>query len=221
MQVLILPDLYETATPWQAVVDALTQAGLFADVVTYEPPRHADVSSVVDDVQQRLVDKTYIVGSGIGGRIAIQLAARQPHHLAGVMLLSTPAVPAPGVAHFFTKLLRLITTPIRILVPHRLRVKLIELSKQLLPNNPQRKKYKEIASPTLETFLPKIADPLLLLWGKHDNAVTPTVAEVLSELLDEVEIKHDLVYVADGGSKLHVTHAKLVSQTIIHALSED
>jgi pimeloyl-ACP methyl ester carboxylesterase len=215
MQVLIIPDLYESPTHWDRVLHHLTNAGVFATIVEYKPPRDEDVSEIVEDIQHHLVDETVVVGFGIGGRIAIQLAAQEPHQLAGVLLMSTPAMKAPGVRSFLKRTLMFVTTPLRILVPYYFRKKLENVYLRYYPGDPKKILYRRITADDQDAFLGKISDPLYLLWGSEDDVVRPAVASVISETLDYADVPHQTQIVAGGSRALHQTQPDLVAQTVL------
>ena len=218
MRILLIPDLYESPDQWQAVIDAFATFDLPADVFTYEPPRTSDLSNIVADVTQHLIDETYVIGYGLGGRIAIQLASQNPHHLAGSMLISTPAVPAPGFAAFLYKIWRVVTTPIRILIPFYFRKKFVTSIKKLRPGDPKKSVYRELTAPPMDSFFLKITDPVLILWGARDSKTKPKIAERISEIMHEMDVKHDVQFVANGQAALHRTHPLVVVSAAISVL---
>jgi len=215
MQVLLIPDLYEPATHWEALKQQLEKASLYTNIYSYTPPRNEDISDIVEDLKRNLVDETILVGSGIGGRIAVQVAAQQPHQLAGILLLSTPAMKAPGVRSFLLRVFLFITTPIRILIPYYARKKLENLYKRLYPGDPKKMLYRKIIADEQDAFLTKIADPLYLLWGSDDSRVPPAVANVISEKLDYADVAHDMQIVAGGDHRLHQLQPDLVATVIV------
>lgn len=214
MQALIIPDLYEPADHWETVKQHLDEAGLFTTIYTYTPPRNEDVSEIVDDIAHHLVDATIVLGYGVGGRIAIQLGARQPHQLAGIVLLSTPAMKAPGFRALVLRILRVIFTPVRILIPYYFRKKLAKQFKKILARDEKKLLYLEVIEPDQSTFLAKITDPLYLLWGSDDKKVSSDVATVMSEALNYADVKHTLEIVAGGDGALHRSQPKLVANTV-------
>lgn len=221
MQVLIIPDLYEPVANWSQVKQQLENAGFFTNIYEYQPPRNPDVSEIVEDIHHHLVDTTIVVGFGIGGRIAIQLGAQRPHPLAGILLLSTPAMKAPGVRSYLMRVLHIVLAPFRIIVPYYLRKKLAELYKRFYPGNPKKRLYREIVSDEQGTFLAKIHDPLYLLWGSRDRRVRPEVADVMSETLDYADVTHTVEIVAGAGTALHRSQPGLVTKTIIGMANQE
>jgi len=217
MNVLLIPDLYEEPTHWQAVVAAITKSGHNAEIYQYETPRSTDLSDIVTDLARYLIDTTYVIGYGIGGKIAIQLAAQNPHHLAGTMLISTPAVPAPGVGAVIRRMWRFVTTPIRIIIPFYIRQKFIALLRRLQPGDPKKKLYNQIAALSMESYLSKVTDPVLLLWGEHNTKTKPRVAEAIVEVLAEFDKVYDLQIVAGATDALHITHPKIVVSAALSA----
>jgi pimeloyl-ACP methyl ester carboxylesterase len=218
MQAVLIPDLYEPPANWKGVVTALERAGLYTTVLDYKPPRDEDVSEIVEMISAHLIDKTVVVGYGIGGRIAVQLAAEKPHQLAGIILMSTPAMKAPGVTTFFAKLLRFVLTPVRILIPYYFRHKLELLYKRYYPGDPKKMLYRRIIADEQDAFLAKIADPLLLLWGADDTRVNPKVAGVISETLDYADVPHDLQVVTNSDGRLHQTNPDLLAKYVLSFL---
>lgn len=218
MQALLIPDLYEPASTWRAVVAQLEKANIYTTVMEYKPPRDEDISEIVETAASHLIDETVVVGYGIGGRIAVQLAAQQPHQLAGIILISTPAMKAPGIQSFIKKLLLFILAPFRIIIPYYLRHKVELLYKRYYPGDPQKLLYRSIVAEEQDAFLAKITDPLLLLWGENDERVRPAVTEVMHETLDYADVKHDIQLVADTGSALHKTHPDVVAQSVLQLL---
>ncbi|MAZ30292.1 hypothetical protein CL655_03350 [bacterium] len=221
MQVLIIPDLFAKDTQWEPVVESFAKAGVRAEVVSFTAPRDEDLSEIVEFVNQRLIEKTYLIGHGVGGRVAIQLASQQPHQLAGLMLTSTPAMPAASFRTFLFKVLHFFGTLVRIVIPYYIRKKIVTKYRELKPGDPKKTLYNIIIAPSMEAFLAKLSVPLLLLWGERDTRVAPAVAEVMSETLHNFDVPHDLQLVAGGTDQLHVSHAELVAHTVLEALQSD
>jgi pimeloyl-ACP methyl ester carboxylesterase len=210
MRVLILPDLFTKEADWQPVIDAFTKAGVSAVCVPYTPPRSDDLTDLIEDTIAHMVDKTYILASGVGGRIAIAIAAQHPHHLAGMTLMATPAMPEPGFRHFMKRVLHFLSTPWRIIVPWRVRQRLDGLLKRLRHGTKEDALYSEIVSTSQEAFFQKITIPVVLLWGKRAKKITTGVAE---EIIEQLE-KADLRVVSDGADELHKSHPELVAQSV-------
>lgn len=219
MQVILVPDLYESPNRWQSVITTFAESNIPARVFTYDPPRTDDLSDIVTDLNEHLIDETYVIGYGVGGRVAIQLASRNPHHLAGTMLISTPAMSAPGVGSFFMKVWRIVTAPIRVIIPYYFRKKAMEALHQLRPGDPKMKFYRTITAPPMETFFGKITDPVVLLWGSEDKKTRPAVAEVIAETMANLDVQHDLQFVAGGGDALHVHNSSVVVNTALGAMN--
>lgn len=217
MRVLIFPDLYEPESAWHGVSAALTEAGVQNEIATYEAPRDEDLFEVVSELNNLLVDKSYVIASGVGGRVAIQLASQRPHHLAGVMLLATPAVPAPNMRTLITKIIRIVFTPIRILIPFKLRKKVVAKYREIKPGDPRNTLRNIIIAPSMETFFPKIKVPFTLLWGKRAKKVPVEVAEAISALLEDAA---DIQLVAGAKDNLHLMHPKVVAYTALTAMEK-
>jgi pimeloyl-ACP methyl ester carboxylesterase len=218
MQALLIPDLYEPTEHWRAVVTQLEKVNIYTMVLEYKPPRDEDVSEIVELATSHLIDETVVVGYGIGGRIAVQLAATQPHQLAGIILISTPAMKEPGLRTFLKKLLFFALTPLRIIVPYYLRHKLELLYKRFYPGDPKKLLYRSIIADEQDAFLAKIKHPLLLLWGEDDKRVKPAVTEVMHETLDYADVAHDIQFVSHAGSMLHQSHPDIIAQSVLHFL---
>lgn len=219
MRVLILPDLFEDTSRWDTVVAAFARQNILATVFSYETPKDDDVSLQVDATSQFLIDETYVIGFGVGGRIALQLAARKPHHLAGITVIGTEAVPTAKTTAWIVKIIKFLTLPIRIIIPGRLRRLVVALYYKIRVPDAKLTLYKQVATYDLEAFFIKITTTCLLLYGKKDQDVPPRSVAHISDTLNEYDVPHEVIIVTGAKRALHTTHPDIVVNSTLSRIN--
>jgi len=210
MQIFIIPELHESQRAWQRIITILEKVGYAVTLFEYPAPKDDDLEIQTNLAEQYLTQKTVVVGSGVGGRIAIQLLARKNHHIVQTILLSTPSLPHRGWRNRLVSLLALFTLPIRLFIPYKRKVQLTNLFLRFYYRTPEALQYQNIISSDQESLLLIIKSQILLLWGTKKPKVHIKIARHMRALLTH----SDLIEVAGAREPLNVHAAVVVANYI-------
>jgi pimeloyl-ACP methyl ester carboxylesterase len=116
-----------------------------------------------------------LVGHSMGGQIAIRLAARRPEAVKRLVLVAPAAIPAHG------SFLGSYLLPLLIAARHTTPAFLPTLAYDVARAGPRTllRATRDLLAQDVRANLRRIAAPTLLIWGKHDTLVPPSVGDLL------------------------------------------
>jgi len=189
MKTIILHGWGHNAQLWQGLADKLP------DTVAIDLPGFGDELLVKDDwgipqyadwVQEKIKKNNHaiLIGHSFGGRVAAEIASKQSKNLKALVLAGAPCLYRP------TK-------------KTKLKIKLYKSLKTFLPENTHKIFYSEdlkFAGELKKIFrkvvvydqtrkLKKINVPTLLIWGENDDQAPLRIAEEMSYLIPNSELK--------------------------------
>ncbi len=133
--------------------------------------------------------RVIVAGHSFGGRVAIDLAARYPQHVAGLILLASAGLPRkrslPQRVHHWSKVYTFKT--LRHLAP-LLGLSVDELRKKFgsadyRAAGPMREIFLRVIREDLAEKARRIQSPVMLVYGANDAETPPEVGERLSKLI--------------------------------------
>jgi pimeloyl-ACP methyl ester carboxylesterase len=188
MQILIIPAHQDSPTSWQPVTSILERVGYRVTLLSYPHPKDDDLEQQTNLAEQFLTEKTVVVGSDVGGRIAIQLMARRSQYIAGAVLLSTPSLFHKNAWTFLLKLFMFFSAPFRLFISHKRQKRIGEWFIRLTHRTPESFLYRKMINSEQDTLLPIIKVPVKLVWGAKSRRVHLNVAHHMAELLPRAEV---------------------------------
>lgn len=147
------------------------------------------------------LERAHLVGHSMGGYISLMLAARRPDLLGRLVLVAPAGVPTRRSMHGY--LLPLIRAS-RYMTPGFLPV----LARDALRTGPLTLlgATRELLAEDVRKYLRGIEAPTLLVWGRRDTLVPPSVGDVMRE-----EIPNSRLLVLDGAG--HVPMFERAAET--------
>ncbi len=130
-------------------------------------------------IQKLKLDKYYLGGHSLGGKIAAQYAtnsARTQPQPEKLVLIDSAGLPdlLPWPRRLQKKLLKAIPIPLKELVPTKLKYKFLKwthtATDHFFADNHQKAILEKIVEENIAQSLPKIEVETLIIWGRHDLA---------------------------------------------------
>lgn len=125
-----------------------------------------------------LGDDVVLVGHSFGGRVALELAARQPSWLRGMVLMGAPCLYRPSFALQMKKKLFHLG---RRAVPAAVRERLINPDLRDAEAGGLGEIFRRVVSWDQTALLSKVRVPTLLLWGERDHSATLGIAREMRD----------------------------------------
>lgn len=210
MQILVIPSSFDTRASWSNVITNLEGLGYRVTYLEYTPPKNDDIEEQVNLAATYLVEKTLIVGSDLGGRIAIQLLARKNPYICCTLLLSTPSLLYKSLFTRFLLLLNFALGPIRLFISHHRKQKIGDLILRLRYPSPEKFRYQKNINSEQDTLLPIIKVFVRMVWGEK-NLRTPREVGVRMHRMIE---KSDLVTLDGRSEPLQTSSPDIISNYI-------
>ncbi len=136
----------------------------------------------------------FLGGHSLGGKIVAQYAADldddqpQPTKLVLIGSAGLPT-PLPWYQRLQKQALKVIPIPLKELVPNRVKHKLLKWTHSstdhFFANDHQKKILEKVVEENITQLLPKIKQPTLLLWGRHDLATPLKNGQDFNRLIPE------------------------------------
>jgi len=178
-----------------------------------KPEKPLNLDSYVDFVlrfmEKKKIAEAYFICHSFGGRIGIKLAAFYPEKVNKIILTGTPGlIPVPRLKVllylYLAKIGKLIFS-IPLLsglenLAQKIIYKMANASDYYHTDQSLRVTFQNVVAEKLETYLPRIKSPTLLLWGDNDTFVPIGIArrmEILipnCRLLSFPKVGHGLPY---------------------------
>ena len=146
--------------------------------------------------QTRLV----LMGHSFGGRIAAEIASKQPEWLAGLILYGAPCLYRPSWKIVMIKHLAKRWRWFKLIKRLVVSSELADADKKGLG-----KVFRRVVVYDQTEQLSTIKVPTLVLWGEKDGAVPVAMAKEMNSLID----KSKLEIVEDGGHNVHLSNPML------------
>ena len=189
---VLLPGLICDARIWAPQVEALGDA-----VIAVDGYGEADsLSAMADQVLEQAPARFAVVGHSMGGRVALEVFRKAPTRLAGIGLISTGVhLPKPNEAEGrFSLLARGVEEGMDALIdawlppmvwePNRLKPRLMDDLWQMCSDAGldmfERQIRALLARPEVESLLPQIRCPALVVTGAHDAWAPPVQHEAIA-----------------------------------------
>lgn len=87
LHIVCLPGLHGDAQTWAPVIRALPDE---VSATALDLPATADLDALADEVAEKIVPGSVVVGHSLGGVVAMHLGERHPELLAGLVLVTAP-----------------------------------------------------------------------------------------------------------------------------------
>lgn len=127
-----------------------------------------------------------ILGHSFGGRIATEIAAKNPDWLSGLILSGSPCVYQPAIKTTLTVKANKI---IKYFLPKKIKQKLLPHDLKEAQNWNMDKIFRKVVSYDQGQKLKKISVPTLLIWGENDTDVPLKIAYKINGLVKKSTLK--------------------------------
>lgn len=154
------------------------------------------VDYVVNFLRDNHIIKPIIIGHSFGGRIAIKLAFQYPNKIKALILSGTPAILLEPRAKIYLLMviaklgggifslpgLNLFKNFVR-----KLFYKIIGSWDYYRTQGRMRETFKNIIREDLETYLPKLEVPSLVIWGEKDSQVPVSIGKKIAKRISKAD----------------------------------
>lgn len=184
-----------TISHWDKTLELLRNAGLSVKMLKVpgltEPSNKVwTIEDYVNWADQNTPDGAVALGHSNGGRILLNLCAKNPAKLKKLILLDAAGVYSPSLKK------QLVQTAAKIGKPLK-KIPLIDKAFHRLTGSTDYSKAPENMKKTLQNMLEsdkhlkleKVTTDALILWGKKDTITPPAQAEILAQKLPNAELK--------------------------------
>lgn len=203
LRVLLLHGFFGNAHNWRACVDALSgRWQVLAPQLPFFGLNHrADriehlMRHLHELLQANPQERIVAVGNSLGGQLAVNLALRAPHRVAGLVLTGSSGLYERNLTHKIQR------RPPRDWVRSRVReifydeahVTDSQVDEVMALLYDRRKAYdilylaKSIRQESLRDLLPRVHCPVSLIWGAEDKITPPDTAREFRALLPQAEL---------------------------------
>ncbi len=191
----------------------------FGDELVEKPMDLAGYARWLEDyLQKGKIHKAILVGHSFGGRVAIKLAVREPELVSKLVLID-----AGGIERK-TKLIKLIElikfikldTGLGKIGGREIWRRIFGSGDYLRATPLMRETLKKVVAENLESELPEVGAPTLIIWGKDDHTTPLWQGELMHRL-----IKNSELVVIDGDHGIPYRKAKEVAVVILEYLERD
>jgi len=178
---------------------ALDLPGFGSSPAPDKPYAVADYAGFVSTFIQKLkLTNVILVGHSFGGRIGIKLAASEPEIIKKLVLVDSAGMITDQKGNQLKKTIAKIFKPFfrpKFMQPLRKKVYQMIGAEDYLATPELRETYLKVISEDLSTFLPKIKQPSLIIWGGKDKQTPLEYAEIMKKGIKD----SSLVVLRDAG----------------------
>lgn len=185
MQILIIPGTLDARSTWSHAIALLEDNGFRVTLLEYKTPKTDDIEDQINLAETFLVEKTLIVGEGVGGRITVQLLVRNNPYVCGAVLFATPSLLYTSLFTKVQKFVAFFLLPIRLVLPYKLKEKISNAILRLRYRSPEYFQYRKSIDSAQDTLLPIISTYIKLVWGTKKLRVPRSVAIRMNTILED------------------------------------
>lgn len=184
-----------TVSPWKRTVELLREEGISVKMLhvpglTEPSDKEYTIDDYVDWVDKEIPDGAIALGHSNGGRILLNLCAKNPEKLKYLVLLDAAGVYEPTMKKKIVAGLAKIGKPLK-------KVKLIDKAFHRITGSTDYSKAPENMKKTLANMIEsdknldftKVETKTFILWGKKDTTTPPHQATEMYEKLPNAELK--------------------------------
>ena len=184
-----------TVEPWKTTLDLLREAGISVKMLhvpglTKESDKEYTIEDYVDWADMEIPDGAIALGHSNGGRILLNLCAKDPEKLKYLILLDSAGVYEPSLKKRVVEKVAKLGKPLK-------KVPIIDLAFHKITGSTDYSKAPKNMKVTLTNMLDsdknldfsKVETPTFILWGKKDTTTPPRQATAMYEKLPHAELK--------------------------------
>ena len=184
-----------TVEPWKTTLDLLREAGISVKMLhvpglTKESDKEYTIEDYVDWADMQIPDGAIALGHSNGGRILLNLCAKDPEKLKYLILLDSAGVYEPSLKKRVVEKVAKLGKPLK-------KVPIIDLAFHKITGSTDYSKAPKNMKVTLTNMLDsdknldfsKVETPTFILWGKKDTTTPPRQATAMYEKLPHAELK--------------------------------
>lgn len=217
----ILPGWMHTSSSWQTIVRELSKTIPTTEVIDIPGfgvspliRKQQSYQEVLHWMKQQLptnASKHILIGHSFGGRLALDLVAKNQSDYAGLVLIAAPVIYRPPLAVTLKKLLAKLISPLFPIIPKRWRARYRSADYEQAANSPLRTLFLDVITYDQSEMLKKLSLPVLILWGDQDKQASPTLVAELVKLMPHATVS----IIKNSGHDLHLEKPALLSATLL------
>ncbi len=184
-----------TVEPWKTTIELLRERGfsikmLHVPGLTEPSKKEYTIDDYVRWADKEIPDGAVALGHSNGGRILLNLCAKNPEKLKYLILLDAAGIYEPTAKKRFVEKIAKIGKPLK-------KVQVIDKAFHKITGSTDYSKAPENMKVTLANMLAsdkdldfsKVTTPTLIMWGKKDTTTPPRQATAMYEKLPNAELK--------------------------------
>lgn len=192
MEIVILHGWGHNGDLWASLAKKLGKQAFSFDMPGFGSEKLTDENWGIPEyakwVEKKIAKKKEIIliGHSFGGRVAAEIASKNPEWLKGLILSGAPCLYRPN---YLIKIKIKIYKLFKAFLPNKFRS--IFLSQELsdADKNGLGKIFRKVVIYDQGDKLKKISIPTLLIWGERDNSVPVNIAKEMNLLIKNSELK--------------------------------
>ena len=184
-----------TIEPWRATIGLLRDAGISVKMLrvpglTEPSKKEFEIADYVKWANQEIPDGAIALGHSNGGRILLNLCAKNPEKLKYLILLDSAGIYEPSVRERMVERMAKIGKPLK-------KIPVVDKAFHKITGSTDYSRAPENMKKTLANMLAsdkdldfsKVETPTYILWGKKDTTTPPRQATAMYEKLPNAELK--------------------------------